>query len=52
MELKKDAYPQKVLNRLYTLTDLQKNFNSNMLALVDGIEPRILNLKEILEYYI
>lgn len=52
MELKKDAYPQKVLNKLYTLTDLQKNFNANMLALVDGIEPRILNLKEILEYYI
>jgi DNA gyrase subunit A len=52
MELKKDAYPQKVLNKLYTLTDLQKNFNANMLALVDGIEPRILTLKEILEYYI
>ena len=52
IDLKKDAYPQKVLNKLYTLTDLQKNFNLNMLALVDGIEPRILNLKEILEYYI
>ncbi len=52
IDLKKDAYPQKVLNRLYTLTDLQKNFNMNMLALVDGVEPRILNLKEILEYYI
>ena len=52
IELKKDAYPQKVLNRLYALTDLQKNFNMNMLALVDGVEPRILNLKEILEYYI
>jgi DNA gyrase subunit A len=52
IELKKDAYPQKMLNKLYTLTDLQKNFNVNMLALVDGIEPRILNLKEILEYYI
>jgi DNA gyrase subunit A len=52
IELKKEAYPQKVLNRLYTLTDLQKNFNLNMLALVDGIDPRILNLKEILEYYI
>lgn len=52
IELKKEAYPQKVLNRLYTLTDLQKNFNVNMLALVDGIEPRILNLKEILEHYI
>ncbi len=52
VDLKKEAYPQKVLNKLYTLTDLQKNFNMNMLALVDGIEPRILNLKEILEYYI
>lgn len=52
IDLKKEAYPQKVLNRLYTLTDLQKNFNANMLALVDGIEPRVLNLKEILEYYI
>ena len=52
IDLKKDAYPQKVLNRLYALTDLQKNFNMNMLALVDGVEPRILNLKEILEYYI
>lgn len=52
IELKKEAYPQKVLNRLYTLTDLQKNFNVNMLALVDGIEPQILNLKEILEHYI
>ncbi len=52
VDLKKEAYPQKVLNQLYTLTDLQKNFNVNMLALVDGIEPRILNLKEILQYYI
>ena len=52
IDLKKEAYPQKVLNKLYSYTDLQKNFNVNMLALVDGIEPRILNLKEILEYYI
>jgi len=52
VELKKDAYPQKVLNKLYTLTDLQKNFGVNMLALVDGIEPKVLNLKSILEYYI
>jgi len=52
LDIKKEAYPQKILNQLYTLTDLQKNFNVNMLALVDGIEPRILNLKEILEYYI
>ncbi len=52
IDLKKDAFPQKVLNRLYSLTDLQKNFNVNMLALVDGIEPQILNLKSVLDYYI
>ncbi len=52
VELKKEAYPQKVLNQLYTLTDLQKNFNVNMLALVDGIDPQILSLKSILEHYI
>jgi DNA gyrase subunit A len=52
IELKKEAYPQKVLNQLYSHTDLQKNFNLNMLALVDGIEPQILSLKSILEHYI
>jgi len=52
MELKKDSFPEKILNKLYSLTDLQKNFNVNMLALVGGIEPQILNLKAILEYYI
>lgn len=50
--LKKDAYPQKVLNKLYSLTDLQKNFGVNMLALVNGIEPQVLNLKTILEEYV
>jgi DNA gyrase subunit A len=52
IDLKKDAYPQKILNSLYSNTDLQKNFNVNMLALVDGIEPQILNLKSILEHFI
>ncbi len=52
IDLKKDAYPQKILNSLYSNTDLQKNFNVNMLALVDGIEPQILNLKAILEHFI
>ena len=52
IDLKNDAYPKKILNRLYKLTDLQKAFHANMLALVDGIQPRILNLKMILEYYI
>jgi len=52
VDLKKDAYPQKVLNKLYSLTDLQKNFGVNMLALVNGIEPKVLNLKTILEEYV
>jgi DNA gyrase subunit A len=52
VDLKKDAYPQKVLNKLYSLTDLQKNFGVNMLALVNGIEPQVLNLKSILEEYV
>jgi len=52
IELKKDAYPKKVLNRLYTLTYLQTSFHVNMLALVDGIQPRVLNLKTVLEEYI
>jgi DNA gyrase subunit A len=52
IELKKDAYPQKILNSLYKMTALQDTFSVNMLALVDGIQPRVLNLKEVLEYYI
>jgi DNA gyrase subunit A len=52
MDLKNDAYPKKILNKLYQLTDLQKAFHFNMLALVDGLQPRVLNLKMILEYYI
>ncbi len=52
IELKKDTYPQKILNKLYSTTDLQKNFNVNMLALVNGIEPQVLNLKSILDHYI
>lgn len=52
IELKRDSYPQKVLNRLFTLTQLQDTFHVNMLALVDGIQPRVLNLKMILEEYV
>ena len=52
VDLKKDAYPQKVLNRLFQLTQLQQPFHFNMLALVDGIQPRVLNLKMILEEYV
>ncbi len=52
IELKKDAYPKKVLNRLYQTTQLQDTVHYNMLALIDGIQPRILTLKMILEEYI
>ncbi|HLC95481.1 MAG TPA: DNA gyrase subunit A, partial [Patescibacteria group bacterium] len=52
IDLKKEAFPQKVLNQLYQMTDLQKNFNVNMLALVDGVDPQVLTLKSILEHYI
>lgn len=52
IELKKDAYPRKVLNQLYQMTPLQGTFHYNMLALVDGIQPRILNLKQILEEFL
>lgn len=52
MDLKKDAYPKKVLNRLYNLTELQTTFHLNMIALIDGIQPRLLNVKTILEEYI
>lgn len=52
IELKKDAYPRKVLNRLYQLTPLQTTFHFNMVALVDGIVPRVLGLKPMLEEFI
>lgn len=52
IELKKDSYPKKVLNRLFKLTQLQDKFYVNLIALVDGIQPRVLNLKTILEEYI
>jgi DNA gyrase subunit A len=52
IELKNDAYPKKVLNRLYQLTDLQKSFHFNMLSLVDGIQPRVLSLKMMLEIWL
>ena len=52
IELKKDAYPKKVLNRLYQTTQLQETFHYNMLALVDGIQPKILTLKMILEEFL
>ncbi len=52
IDLKKDAYPKKILNQLYKLTPLQTTFHYNMLALIDGIQPRILGLVDILGEYI
>lgn len=52
IELKNDVPPQKILNQLYKHTDLQKNFNFNTVALVDGIQPRLLSLKEVITYYL
>ena len=52
IELKKDAYPKKVLNQLYKMTSLQTSYHFNMLALIDGIQPRVLGLQEILQEYI
>ena len=51
IELKKDALPQKVQNRLFKYTPLQSTFSTNMVMLVDG-EPKLLTLKMILEEFI
>ncbi len=52
VEVKKDGYPKKLLNQLYKLTALQSSFNFNMLALVDGIQPKVLGLQEMLDEFI
>lgn len=52
IELKKDAYPKKLLNQLYKMTSLQTSFSYNMLALIDGIQPRILGLQEMLSEFV
>ena len=51
VELKKEAKPKTVQNQLYKYTELQKNFSVNMLALVNG-EPKLLNLKDCLQYFL
>ncbi len=52
IELKKDSYPKKILNQLFKLTQLQSAFNMNMIALVDEIQPHLLDLKQVLEHFI
>jgi len=51
IELKRDAYPQVVLNNLFKLTPLQNNFSANILALVKG-EPTTLSLRKMLEVFL
>ncbi|MFA5004206.1 MAG: DNA gyrase subunit A [Candidatus Saccharimonadales bacterium] len=52
VDLKKDAYPKKLLNQLYKLTPLQTAFHYNMMALIDGIQPRVLGLQDIISEHI
>ena len=53
IELKRDANPQVVLNRLLTQTQLQTSFSINMLALVNNqTQPKILNLRHIIDEYL
>lgn len=53
IEMKKDAFPKKILNQLYKLTQLQTSFSFNMIALYDrGRQPKLFNLLEMLEEFI
>ncbi len=52
IDLKKDAYPKKVLNQLFKHTPLQTMFHYNMLALIDGIQPKVLGIHDMLSEYI
>ncbi|MEK7562090.1 MAG: DNA gyrase subunit A [Patescibacteria group bacterium] len=52
IDVKKGFEPQRILNRLYKFTPLQKTFHLNLLALVDGIQPEILSISDVLKYFI
>lgn len=52
IDVKKGFEPQRVLNRLYKFTNLQKTFHLNLLALVDGIQPEILSIADVLKYFL
>ncbi|MFH1643537.1 MAG: DNA gyrase subunit A, partial [Patescibacteria group bacterium] len=52
IDLQKGANAKKILNRLYKHTDLQRKFHLNMIALVDGIQPKVLSLVEFLNYFL
>lgn len=52
IDIKKDGYPKKILNQFYKFTPLQTSFHYNMLALIDGIQPRVLGLVDILREFV
>ena len=52
IDIKKEGSPNKILNQLFSYSQLQDTFHMNMLALVDGIEPMTLNLLEVLTKFI
>lgn len=52
IDLQKDVIAQKILNRLYKFSDLQKTFHLNIIALTEGIQPQVLNLADLLNYFI
>lgn len=52
IDIKKGFEPQRILNRLYKFTNLQKTFHLNLLALVDGIQPEILSILDVLKQFI
>jgi len=52
VDLRRDAFPKKLLNQLFKLTQLQGSFNFNMMALVDGIQPRVMGLQDIIQEHI
>lgn len=52
IEMKSNATPQKILNQLYEFTDLQKNFNMNMIALAGGLQPEVMSLKDVLSAFL
>ncbi|MBI1866324.1 MAG: DNA gyrase subunit A [Candidatus Staskawiczbacteria bacterium] len=52
IDVKNGYDPNRILNRLYKFTNLQKTFHLNLLALVDGIQPEILSILDVLKYFI
>ncbi|MCD6379898.1 DNA gyrase subunit A, partial [bacterium] len=52
IELKRDAYPKVVLNQLYKHTQLQTSFGIIMLALMDGLRPKVMNLKQAMRAFL